>query len=262
MKVLFIVMVLFLGGCKNLKPADCPESKAAGKSSVDLNFDGGTLEGWGHHFSHEEAAKVVEDPLNKDNMVVRFKLEEGEIYTTRSGASYRSELYERYKAPIKVDIRYSFRVYIGDEWENDDIRALIAQWHGSPDLHLGEVYRSPNLGIEYRDDKFLIRMNTSKVKVNRDNKKSIDRRTLYLSEVVEKNRWYEFVVDVRWTHEDDGYFDIWIEGKKVVEYRGGTAYNDCIGPYFKMGIYRDDTPKTFVIYHDDYKREIVEYRGE
>lgn len=262
MKVLFMVVVLFLGGCKSIEPDDCPEPKGGREHRVALDFDDGTLEGWGHHFPHDESAKVVEDPANKDNRVVRFKLEEGEVYTTRSGEFYRAELYERYKAPFKVDMRYSFRVYIGDEWENDDIRALIAQWHGTPDLHLGEISRSPNLGIEYRDDKFLIRMNTSKARINKDNKTNIDRRILYLSEVVEKDRWYEFLIDVKWTHEDEGYFDIWIDGEQVVEYRGGTAYNDCVGPYFKMGIYRDNTPKTFVIYHDDYKREVVEYRNE
>ncbi|GAL17383.1 hypothetical protein JCM19235_5932 [Vibrio maritimus] len=76
----------------------------------------------------------------------------------------------------------------------------------------------------------------------------------YLSEPIEKKRWYQFDIKVMWTPSSEGYLQVQIDDTTVVDYQGPTSYLDCVGPYFKAGVYRDYSPHTFVVYFDDYSR--------
>lgn len=249
-----------LSGCsQNLTAVDsgqCPqrsydEPEAA---AVDFTFASLPPKGWQLQVPGKHSAQRVEDPVNANKKALRFELLQGERVQTRTVSRPRSEIYEKYRAPFGRVVHYQFQVYIPDAWQNADVRALITQWHGTPDLHWNEYSRSPNLGIEYRADRWLIRMQSSAVRVNTDNKTHMLRHTLYRSPVVEKNRWHQFDIKVRWSYQHDGLLNIHIDNQQVVDYQGPTAYNDCFGPYFKMGIYRDETPHTFVIYHNNYRR--------
>ena len=42
--------------------------------------------------------------------------------------------------------------------------------------------------------------------------------------------------------------NVWWNGRQVVRYSGPVGYNDDFGPYFKFGLYRDDSAKTYVVY--------------
>ncbi|MEZ9552982.1 polysaccharide lyase [Vibrio breoganii] len=243
-----------------MEDLQCLEKKKKDSTEQSRTSDFSSLEGWGQHFSQAHSAQIVDDPLNENNTALRVTLREGEVYETRSGEHFRAEVYERYKAPFEEPMYYRFKVLIPDEWEFADVRALIAQWHGTPDLHLGEISRSPNLGIELRNDRFLIRSQTSDFAINKHNKQGMNRTQHFHSEPVQRNHWYTFEVQVKWTYQDSGYLRISIDGEEVVNHQGATSYRDCIGPYFKMGIYRDDTPKTFQIYFDDYHRALLSER--
>ncbi|MGL6315535.1 polysaccharide lyase [Vibrio sp. WXL103] len=252
----FLMGSAVMSGCQTAAdlPLTCPPSKVVSADEHQRSSDLETLAGWGKQFGHVHSATIITDPIDSNNQVLRIELREGEQYQTRSGWYHRAEVYEQYRAPFDTPMRYQFRVYIPDEWQFADVRALIAQWHATPDRHLGEISRSPNLGIELRDNRFLIRGQTSPLTVNKHNKQGMVRQQYYLSPPIEKNRWYEFDIKVTWTHEPSGSLEINIDNNQVVEYSGATSYNDCAGPYFKMGIYRDDSPSTFVIYFDDYFR--------
>jgi hypothetical protein len=49
-------------------------------------------------------------------------------------------------------------------------------------------------------------------------------------------RWHRIEVHARWTREDDGFFDVWVNGEQKVDYRGQTMDADLV--YFKYGVYR------------------------
>ncbi|MDV5168582.1 polysaccharide lyase [Photobacterium rosenbergii] len=234
---------------------ECPvyDSKTDNNHHRDSDFS--DLLGWGLHFGYTHSAQTVNDPKNISNHVLRVELRENDLFRTRTGDFYRAEIYENYRAQFGVGIQYKFKVLIPNEWEFDDVRALIAQWHATPDRHLGEISRSPNLGIELRNDRFLIRTQTSQLPINLDNKNGMTRRQLYLSEPIKQNHWYEFDIKAKWVPSELGYIHIKIDGETVVDYQGPTSYYDCRGPYFKAGIYRDYTPNTFVIYFDAFSRQ-------
>lgn len=256
--------LLLLAGCTSASNStqsvqQCKPIKNAGANTEHLDFQSNQLppDGWKLQIPRTQSAQLFSDPTDLSNQVLRFELRPGEKVQTRSVNRPRAEIYEKYYAPFDTFIEYKFRVYIPSEWQNDDVRALIAQWHAYPDRQFNEVSRSPNLAIDYRDDKFLIRIQTSKQAVNYDNKIGMVRNALYKSEKVTKNQWHQFKVQVRWSAQDSGKLAVWLDNKKVINYTGPTAYNDCVGPYFKMGIYREESDKTFVIYHDDYERRLL-----
>lgn len=73
-------------------------------------------------------------------------------------------------------------------------------------------------------------------------------------------RWTDWVVHVRWTHQADGFFELYKNGKLVWSYRGAThfRFDHGRGPNFKMGIYKGDpdwpgTARSKVLYGDEYR---------
>ena len=227
---------------------------AAASVPVHRDFERGGLWRWAHEFAAPHSVRIVPDPTDPGNRVARFELRPGDRPVN---LGLRAELSEfAFKAPFRQEMVYRFRTYIPEDWPNQDVRCLIAQWHAWHDWVLAEALRSPVLGIEYRDDAFLIRLCHNDRWIQRDNTRESNHRTVvYRSDAhAEKGVWHTFEVQVRWSPDPDGTLKVWIDGEPVVDYAGPIGYRDALGPYFKMGLYRDATPDTFVIYHDDYRR--------
>jgi hypothetical protein len=55
---------------------------------------------------------------------------------------------------------------------------------------------------------------------------------------IEKNKWYDFVYHVRWSSGADGFFDAWVNGRKVLTHRGPTLYVGQ-GVYLKLANYHN-----------------------
>lgn len=68
--------------------------------------------------------------------------------------------------------------------------------------------------------------------------------------------WHTAIVHVKWTQEDDGFVEIWWDGKKTVNIKRQATYwaDEGTAPYFKVGAYKGDPWKgaaPFRIYTDD-----------
>ena len=115
--------------------------------------------------------------------------------------------------------------------------------HGIPDKHLGETYRTSAFGIyggDYRyKGQIQVRARSSAKPVNMPigQKQTADRNYLKPVAKLEK-KWVEVVVHFKLTYRQDGFINVWIDGKKVLTEKNiGTAWNDVKGPYFKFGIH-------------------------
>jgi hypothetical protein len=53
---------------------------------------------------------------------------------------------------------------------------------------------------------------------------------------IRRNHWYEFLYHVRWSAGGDGFFDAWVDGRRVLSYRGPTLYTGQ-GCYLKLANY-------------------------
>jgi hypothetical protein len=219
------------------------------------HYDGENFRSWNSDKGASHSIQIVNNPTNSANQVVRFEVRSGDQFwwdRRYQKHAERAELseYGYYNAPFGKDMWYSFRTFISPEWPMSPVRYLIAQWHASPDM--GEVLRGPPLGIEYNAGDFYIRIyHSSKRRMT----ETIPASALYRSdEYSKKGVWHDFLINVKWTYKKDGYLNVWIDRNRVIKYRGPIGYNDRKGLYFKMGIYRDRSPDTFVLYHDDYRR--------
>ena len=131
------------------------------------SFENGNLLNWGCELPKKYSAKIVNYPVNHGKHAVKMELRHGD---PKFNLGHRAELNDlHFKAPFNKNIWYRFNVFIPTSWPNEDIRCLIAQWHSMPDWFLGEVLRSPALGIEYRNKSFKIRICYNENKIQRDN---------------------------------------------------------------------------------------------
>jgi hypothetical protein len=55
---------------------------------------------------------------------------------------------------------------------------------------------------------------------------------------ITRNVWYDFVYHVRWSSKSDGFFDAWLDGKRVLSHKGPTLYAGQ-GVYLKLANYHN-----------------------
>jgi hypothetical protein len=66
---------------------------------------------------------------------------------------------------------------------------------------------------------------------------------------VTKNRWYDFVYNVKWSSGSDGFMIAWLNGKKVMNYKGPTLYSG-ISCYLKLANYHAPLGTASSVIHD------------
>lgn len=74
---------------------------------------------------------------------------------------------------------------------------------------------------------------------------------------VVKGHWYEFVYHVRWSSGGDGFFDAWVDGGRVVAYRGATLYAGQ-GCYLKLANYHTPVGRPVAVVHARLRRAPTE----
>jgi hypothetical protein len=52
-------------------------------------------------------------------------------------------------------------------------------------------------------------------------------------------KWNDILINVNWSHEDDGFFKVWANDKLVYDFKGKTK-SKGVKTYFKFGIYRTE----------------------
>lgn len=62
--------------------------------------------------------------------------------------------------------------------------------------------------------------------------------TVHYSQDWDFGRVYDLICRLRFEKTSGGAFDAWLDGTKIVTYRGRVGFNDAIGPYAKIGLYR------------------------
>jgi hypothetical protein len=60
-----------------------------------------------------------------------------------------------------------------------------------------------------------------------------------------KGKWFQVFFQIRWSLADDGYVEMYVDGKPVTPFNGtdyryyaANVYNE-VGNYVKIGLYRD-----------------------
>ncbi|MCB9484099.1 MAG: heparin lyase I family protein [Dehalococcoidia bacterium] len=146
----------------------------------------------------------------------------------RGNVGYRSEWQSDFHADAGGEFWYGVSVYVPDDWNqgsNDNFfnDRIIFQFHEG-------TGSSPAMSLHLRadDDRFVLRRRT------------VDGFAYPWSMPFETDRWYDFVFHVRWSQDDDGFVQLFLDQRLIGEYQGRTLV-DGESIYTKWGIYGQPT---------------------
>lgn len=150
---------------------------------------------------------------------------------SRGENSYRTEILpeapEEHTLAWNTDLWIGFSIYL-KEWDYDTSADYCFQIHDNLDNWNTQIGREP-LSIGTSKGNWLIRGEMK------------DNNTVYWSGYPYKTGvWVDWVINCRFSPDDDGYIRIWKDGIKVVDVEGPNADKYKRAPYFKCGIYKWD----------------------
>jgi hypothetical protein len=144
---------------------------------------------------------------------------------------------------------YAFSLYLPKDFPIVQTRLIIAQWK-----QVCEWWdcrpSNPVLAIRYIGGILYI-----------TRKNDASQVTLYRSQGEMRGQWLDFRFVTRFSQQEDGIINGWLNGRQIVQYQGVTAYRTAKGYpaygffYFKMGLYRDLMKEPMTIYLDDFRKD-------
>jgi hypothetical protein len=230
----------------------------------DRNFESGTLQGW------RGVGTPVRPIYSVENKIVRggkysakaFLDSSASVSTDRERVEMRvlSDAGKTDADQIGSEYWYGWSMYLKSPWPVDPLHwELLSQFHCNPDKE--DEHPNPALSITIKpgSNRFTISSKSDSNKVS--TLATVSSRS-WDGGPVSTDGWIDWVVNVKWSHSSDGFLKVWRDGKLMVEYKGPNLYNDELGPYFKMGIYKANwvraaphpSVKTRLAYFDEYKK--------
>jgi Polysaccharide lyase len=187
------------------------------------------------------AVAVSADYARTGTKSVRIIVREGDIEQTGDDGKQteRAELDSGRHALIGRDVWYGFSFLIPPGFPVVDNRLVIAQWK-----QYG-VSGSPLVAERFRNGThdLTIRLTDS----------AWGRRKSYALPTIAFGRWNDMVYHIRFSRRDDGLVEVWMNGSRVVTFKGVTAFKEGEDDiYNKFGLYRDRWKDPMTIYFDNY----------
>jgi hypothetical protein len=203
---------------------------------------------WRTHRVKPGGVVVQQDIVRSGHSALRFELREGDKGGVGGDgeATERAELQEAdyLQARFGETHEYAFSMYVPVDFPIVDTRLVTAQWK-QPCAQCSKN-RSPIVAQRYRRGTLFVTIETLN-----------GRTTIYRHPDKIQGQWIDLRYRIRfgWT---DGAVTLWVNGARVVDYRGPLGYpDDPPEIYFKFGLYRDRMAEPMVIYFADYRRERI-----
>ena len=134
---------------------------------------------------------------------------------------------------------YTWRFKIDKDFKDEPYWMLICQFHSQPDFPKGETWDNypelrPPVSIAYEDGEARLVLIP------------LDQITTTLGFFpLEKGVWVDIFLQIKWSLEDDGYIEMFVDGKPVTAFNGidykyyGPNVHNEVGNFLKIGLYRD-----------------------
>lgn len=194
------------------------------------------LPGWSPELCCPHSGEVVPSP-GRTGSAVRFTLfrSDPDVATSR-----RAEL-RLQPVPPNSSYTYRFSVFLPDSYVSDRSFEIVSQWHNVPDTDLQESWRSPPLALLTQGGGWKLhrRWDPNPVTLNNQPGQGGGTETIDLGRY-QPNSWTNWRINVRWSHQSDGWLEVWQNERRIYHHRGPNRYNDVQGPYLKIGLYKPD----------------------
>lgn len=201
----------------------------------------GAITVWGLRGSPQSAEKPYSISLQGD--LLRFEVQQGD---RRQKASEIQKPIERSEVAFPANAFEFGKTY--------QVRFEVLFEHGSPSrakndkffqVHNvndeGDAILGPVLGMQLEKEHMRIVVRWDK---NRITTARVEDHWIFDdANDIERDRWYDFDIRVRFDPFGDGALEIRRDGAEVARYAGPLGYNDAKPPYPKIGIYRDTRPE-------------------
>jgi len=155
------------------------------------------------------------------------------------------------------EFKYGWSLYIPKDFDGTSFFSIVSQWHtwgsgkdyppdGGPPSSISISKNQWSLKIQHQDG------NQFKTAHDYFNFGPIDD---------DRGKWTDFMADVNWqsAQTGGGFFRLYKNGVKVVDYNGPTWFDDKTkGPFFKAGIYKGSRewkgdPSGAILYVDNFR---------
>ena len=190
---------------------------------------------------------IVEGVAQDGSSSLKAVVEPGNrrLYGKSGQATERCELLEKRRHVLGTDLWYTFSVYVPQEFPVEDVRLVMGQWKQTS----WTLYKkhSPVIAQRFRNGIFSIT-------INNDSGQHLLYETGTIDQPALIGEWSEFKYHIRFSKENAGILEVWINGEQVVDYEGQLAYSDDMNTsYFRLGLYRDTMQVPMVVYFDDFQ---------
>ena len=188
--------------------------------------------------------KLISDPTGQASTpkVHSFTIKPGKCSTAKhfggtsdcTFKSVRSQLYEPNKKQPK-EAWYAWNMYLPSDFPVHTQQAAtglysFGYWHNGYCPHVSIV---SDTGFSSK-----LRMQTMTVLTDGSNDCIPDKMITIADLNALRGKWHRFEVHIRWSSDDDGLVDVFLDGTQVASHRGRTlTAGRSKGNYFKYGVY-------------------------
>jgi hypothetical protein len=147
----------------------------------------------------------------------------------------RAEVTLKGDSSATVERWVGYSIFLPNSYTIDPQPESVQQWHDIPDLADGGVWRSPPFALLTQNGHWvvLVRWSAARLTSNETSfSKYIDLGNY------DNNVWTNWVFHIRFSYNNDGLIEIWKNGVLIKTINGPNTYNDKVGNYFKLGIYK------------------------
>lgn len=203
------------------------------------DFETGDLSQLGLQKAQEDSLTLVTSPVRAGKFAAKTLLRASDPEVNGGQRAEFSDGKRSTKIEMEKDYWYGLSIFVPEDFKAPTkSNAVLFQWHtqqGGP---------SPVLSIRVNGEGWLINGNAT------EKRRALARLSL------EKGRWTDWVVHVRWSAKPDGFWTIWKDGAEVVSEKDiVTQYPEELGPYAKFGQYHSvdgETPQN-IVFFDEYR---------
>ncbi len=187
-----------------------------------------------------------------DRDTFRFEVRPDDFWAHGSKTSERSEIRgETVYAPGDVlNVSYGFMIEPGAA-NTATGRGGDGSWLVLGQFHADDWVSQPPFAVEMLEEKMAIVIRYGDPEDHHYRELFVD------SQDIERGRFYDMNIEVRFENSSNGFLNVWRDGAKIVSYEGPLGYDN--GVYWKYGIYRSEANTTIAV---DYRKMSVGNGGD